>query len=104
MSWVSKMNFSFGVFGNQLGVALGFLIPPLIITGPIKSFSGISDGKNGTFSGTFPGDWRNSSRWEVTEKATDEVTAQEMDKKQLNNYSAPKIQRNLKRKKFSQNY
>ena len=52
-----------GVFGNQLGVALGFLIPPLIITGPIQAFKGLNNGRNGTFNGTFPPDFRNSDRW-----------------------------------------
>ena len=52
-----------GVFGNQLGVALGFLIPPLIITGPIQAFKGLNNGKNGTFNGTFPPDFRNADRW-----------------------------------------
>ena len=75
--------FSFGVFGNQLGVALGFLIPPLIIAGPIESFRGVanpSEEVNGTdtiYDGTFPDDWRNETHWSgVTEAATSEVTNQ----------------------------
>ena len=54
---------SVGVFGNQVGIALGFLIPPLIITGPVSSYQGVSNQKNGTFNGTFPIDFRNIDRW-----------------------------------------
>ena len=35
---------SLGVFGNQLGVALGFLIPPKIIKGPRTAFIGSING------------------------------------------------------------
>ncbi|CBY37336.1 unnamed protein product, partial [Oikopleura dioica] len=34
---------SLGVFGNQLGVALGFCIPPLIVTGPLTVFNKVAD-------------------------------------------------------------
>ena len=43
---------SFGVFGNQLGVALGFVIPPLIVKGPIDAFND---------NGAFPIDWSNTT-------------------------------------------
>jgi len=46
---------SIGVFGNQLGVALGFFIPPKIIAGPRKTYSNI----NGTVPGSYPEDWSN---------------------------------------------
>ena len=39
-----------GVFGNQLGVAFGFIIPPLIIMGPIDVFNE---------NGSYPSDWSN---------------------------------------------
>ena len=68
--------FSFGVSGNQLGVALGFIIPSLIIAGPVNSFRGISNEEDETFGGSFPNDWRNETHWNVTEAATNEVTTQ----------------------------
>lgn len=69
---------SIGVFGNQLGVALGFLIPPMIIYGPVESFRGVPTGKNGSYDGSYPDNWRNDTRWTetVTESAIVEVTSQ----------------------------
>ncbi|XP_075536449.1 choline/ethanolamine transporter flvcr2b-like isoform X2 [Dermacentor variabilis] len=34
---------SFGVFGNQLGIALGFLIPPQVVTGSPKTAEGLEE-------------------------------------------------------------
>ena len=39
-----------GVFGNQLGVAIGFIIPPFIVMGPIDVFHD---------NGSYPSDWSN---------------------------------------------
>ena len=43
-----------GVFGNQLGVAIGFIIPPFIVMGPIDVFHG---------NGSYPSDWSNVERY-----------------------------------------
>jgi len=73
---------SLGVFGNQLGVALGFCIPPLIVTGPVTVFNSIFvDPKNEnstTFSGGYPADWSNEASWSAntTSSAKAEVADQ----------------------------
>jgi len=64
---------SLGVIGYQSGWAFGYLIPPLVIAGPIKTFENISG-----FNGTFPEDWKNSEKWNSTEQATEEVKNQIM--------------------------
>ena len=43
-----------GVFGNQLGVAFGFIIPPLIVIGPGAVFNS---------NGSYPTDWSNLDRY-----------------------------------------
>ena len=43
-----------GVFGNQLGVAIGFLIPPFIVMGPVNVFHD---------NGSYPSDWSNVERY-----------------------------------------
>ena len=45
---------SIGVFGNQLGVAIGFIIPPMFVSGPIGIFSQ---------NGSYPSDWSNSEKY-----------------------------------------
>ena len=64
---------SLGVIGYQSGWAFGFLIPPLVITGPIKTFETIPG-----FNGSYPADWKDSDQWSnnVTEQATVEVRNQ----------------------------
>ena len=67
---------SIGVIGYQLGWAVGFLIPPLIIIGPVEAYRGVAHA-NGAYYGTFPSDWRNETQWSnVTKAATDEVSHQ----------------------------
>ena len=65
---------SIGVFGNQLGVALGFLIPPKIVTGPREAYANL----NGTVSGSYPEDWANITKYgnETAAEAVDEVKGQ----------------------------
>ena len=64
---------SLGVIGYQSGWAFGYLIPPLVITGPIETFKNISG-----FNGTYPEDWKNTEKWNLTEQATEEVKNQIM--------------------------
>ena len=70
---------SLGVIGYQSGWAFGFLIPPLVITGPIETFKNVSG-----FNGTFPEDWKNAEKWDslfpwnITQQATNEVQNQIM--------------------------
>ena len=45
---------SIGVFGNQLGVAIGFLLPPLLVSGPVGVFNS---------NGSYPFDWSNSTKY-----------------------------------------
>ena len=68
---------SIGVIGYEAGWAVGFLVPPLIITGPVESFRYLT-GENGTFNGAVPTDWRDESRWSqnVTNGAMREVADQ----------------------------
>ena len=76
---------SLGVFGNQLGVALGFLIPPKIIKGPRTAFIGSYKWINGketnqTYQGkTYPNyEWTDTSKYNetVVENAILEVRGQ----------------------------
>ena len=76
---------SLGVFGNQLGVALGFLIPPKIIKGPRTAFIGSNKWINGketnqTYQGkTYPNyEWTDTSKYNetVVENAIQEVRGQ----------------------------
>ena len=76
---------SVGVFGNQLGVAFGFLIPPKILKGPRSSFIGIYKWINGSitndvFQGqTYPFyDWINITKYNasVVDNAIQEVQDQ----------------------------
>ena len=64
---------SLGAIGYESGWAFGYLISPLVITGPIKTFENISG-----FNRTFPEDWKNSEKWNLTAQATDEVKNQIM--------------------------
>ena len=43
-----------GVFGNQLGVAIGFVIPPLLVPGPVDVFFS---------NGSYPSDWSDIDRY-----------------------------------------
>jgi len=76
---------SLGVFGNQLGVALGFLIPPKIIKGPRTAFIGSNKWINGketnqTYQGkTYPNyEWTDTTKYNetVVENAIQEVRGQ----------------------------
>ena len=76
---------SIGVFGNQLGVALGFLIPPKILKGPRSAFIGTSKWINGSISNeTFKGstypyyDWTDITKYDqsVVNDAIQEVQRQ----------------------------
>ena len=66
-----------GVIGINAGWAIGFLVPTLVITGPVESFRYVL-GENGTYNGTFPNDWRNEKRWSqnITQQAMGEVAKQ----------------------------
>ena len=57
-----------GVFGDQLGVAIGFVLPPAIVTGPTKIFSQ---------NGSYPSDWSNQTKYpDEAEKAVEAVSEQ----------------------------
>ena len=60
---------SIGVFGNQLGVAFGFIIPPAFVAGPIKSWESVAGG--------YPDDWANVEKYgEKAQDSIDEVSDQ----------------------------
>ena len=69
---------SVGVIAYKLGFSTGYLAPALVIIGPVESFRTISSDTGLTFNGTFPSDWRNTSKWShnVTKQATSEVSDQ----------------------------
>ena len=57
---------SIGVFGNQLGVAIGFVLPPAIVSGPTAIFFQ---------NGSYPSDWSNQTKYpEEAEKAIEAVS------------------------------
>ena len=60
---------SIGVFGNQLGVALGFVIPPAFVSGPIKAWENTD--------GAYPNDWANIEKYgDQAKNAINEVSDQ----------------------------
>ena len=62
---------SIGVFGNQLGVALGFFIPPKIIQGPRDSYKAVN-----FTNGGYIDDWATNSTLVPVETAFEEVKDQ----------------------------
>jgi len=62
---------SIGVFGNQLGVALGFVIPPALVSGPTEiKFEGHEEG-------SYPPDWADVEKYpEAAPQAIEAVSDQ----------------------------
>ena len=57
-------------------MALGFLIPPVVIKGPVKTFRDIISPQNRTFNGSFPQHWRDEKWGNASDSAVSEVTSQ----------------------------